>query len=298
MEEFLSALSNLFTLAFVITSMLSMGLSLTIAQISAPLKNTRLVIMALVANFIIVPAAAYVLNLVIPMEQAFQIGLILMATAAGAPFLPKMAQIAKANVPFAVGLMALLVVATVIFLPLVMPLLLPGVVVDGFAIATQLFLEMLVPLAIGLFIKARYDETAASLQPHMAQISNICMVLLLVLMLGLNIDEVLGLLGSGAILAMVLLIVVAVVSGYLLGGPGLDTRRVLALGTGLRSMAAGFAIATSNFADQPNVLIFLTAAGLVGMIIVMPVGAEFGKRSKGETPPVEPSVEAGATAGG
>jgi BASS family bile acid:Na+ symporter len=228
------------------------------------------------------------------MEQASQIGLLLISTAAGAPFLPKMAQIAKANVPFSVGLMTLLVVGTVIFLPLFLPFLLPGVQVDALGIATQLFMQMLVPLAIGLFIKARYEESAASLQPHMAQISNICMVLLLVLMLGLNISKVLGLFGSGAILATLIMTIVAVVAGYFLGGPGTDTKRVLALGTGLRSMAASFAIATSNFADMPDVLVFLAAAGLVTMIIVMPIGAEFGKRSKGEATPA-PSTSAPAT---
>jgi len=31
--------------------------------------------------------------------------------------------------------------------------------------------------------------------------------------------------------------------------------------------------------DQPNVLVFLAAAGLVGMIIVMPLAAEIGKHS-------------------
>ena len=39
----------------------------------------------------------------------------------------------------------------------------------------------LMPLAIGLFVKARYDEAADALQPHMAQISNICLALLIVL---------------------------------------------------------------------------------------------------------------------
>jgi BASS family bile acid:Na+ symporter len=292
MAEFLSTLSNLFTLAFVITSMLSMGLSLTIPQIMAPLKNTRLVIMALVANFILVPVVAYIVTLVIPLEEANKIGLILNGTAAGAPFLPKLAQIAKANVPFAVGMMTLLVVATVIFLPIVLPFLLPGVQVDAFGIATQLFMEMLVPLAIGLFIKARYEETAAGMQPHMAQISNLCLALLLVLMLGLNISKVLDLFGSGAILAVLILEVVAVAGGYFLGGPGTDTKRVLALGTGQRNMAASFAIATANFASQPDFLVFLAAAGLVGMIIVMPVAAEFGKRSKGEAAPIEPAPAA------
>src|SRR5262249_42643175 len=98
-------------------------------------------------------------------------------------------------------------------------------------------------------------------------------------MLGLNVGKVLGLIGSGALLATLLLLLVAVGGGYLLGGPGADTRKVLALGTGQRNMAAGFAIATSNFAPQPDVPVFLAAAGLVGMVVVMPIAAEFGKRA-------------------
>ena len=99
-------------------------------------------------------------------------------------------------------------------------------------------------------------------------------------MLGLNIEKVLSLLGSGAILAIVVLIAVAVVVGYGLGGPSSETRRVLALGTGQRNLAATFVIATGNFASQPNVLVLLAAAGLVGMILVMPTAAEFGKRTR------------------
>jgi BASS family bile acid:Na+ symporter len=40
------------------------------------------------------------------------VGLLLLGTAAGAPFLPKLAQIAKGNLAFAVGLMVLLMVVT------------------------------------------------------------------------------------------------------------------------------------------------------------------------------------------
>jgi predicted Na+-dependent transporter len=290
MADLLNALSNVFTLLFVVTSMFSMGLSLTVPQILQPLRNARLVAMALVANFVVVPAAAFILSRVIPMEQALQIGLLLIGTTAGAPFLPKLAQIAKANVPFAVGVMTLLVVVTVVYLPLVLPLLLPGVAVDAGAIATQLFLEILVPLALGLLVKARWDEAAETLVHPVGQIANISLALLLVLMLGLNLGKVLGLFGSGAILATLILLVVAVGSGYLLGGPGADTRRVLALGTGQRNMAAGFAIATSNFAGQPDVLVFLAAAGLVGMVVVMPIAAEFGKRAEAaETPALAPA---------
>ena len=55
LDPFLIGIGTLGVLVFVITSMLGMGFSLTIPQIVAPLRNTRLVLMSLAANFIIVP---------------------------------------------------------------------------------------------------------------------------------------------------------------------------------------------------------------------------------------------------
>ena len=57
-----SIIMNLSTLVFVVTSMLAMGLSLTVAQILAPLRNARLVILALAANFVMAPIAAYLIS--------------------------------------------------------------------------------------------------------------------------------------------------------------------------------------------------------------------------------------------
>jgi predicted Na+-dependent transporter len=275
-----STLQNLLTFAFVLTSMLSMGLSLTVSQIIQPLRSIRLVIMALAANFLVLPAAAFALSRIIPLEEDVQIGLLLLGTAAGAPSLPKLAQIAKANAAFAVGLMTMLMVVTIVYLPIVLPLLLPGVEVDAGQIAVSLIVQMLVPLIIGLLIKARYEGTAQTLQPVMAQVSNISLALLLVLMLVVNFRNVLALFGTGAILATLLFIAISVVAGYFLGGPGTDTKRVLALGTGQRNLAAAFLIATANFAEQPNVLVYLAATSLMLMVALVPTAAEFGKRSE------------------
>jgi BASS family bile acid:Na+ symporter len=281
LNDVLATLQNLFTFAFVVSSMLVMGMTLTVGQIVEPLRNLRLVVLALVAAFVIVPVTALGLRAVIPMEEDLQIGLLLMASAHGAPFLPKMAQIAKANLAFSVGLMTLLIVVTVVYLPIVLPLMLPGVTVDAGQIATSLFGQMLVPLAIGLVVRARWEEAAHEAARPLAQISNVSLVLLLVLMLGLNIENVIGLFGSGALIATLILTVVAAASGYVLGGPGQDTRNVAALGIALPNMAASFLVANGSFADKPDVLVFLAGAGLIVMVIVFPLAAELGKRSRG-----------------
>jgi BASS family bile acid:Na+ symporter len=100
MSQILTAIMNLSTLVFVVTGMLAMGLSLTIAQIVAPLRNARLVLLALLANFVLVPFLAYLISLIIPLSESLRVGLILVSTAAGAPFLPKLAQSARGNTAF------------------------------------------------------------------------------------------------------------------------------------------------------------------------------------------------------
>lgn len=71
-------------LTFVVASMLGTGLSLTVAQIIQPLKDLRLVILALLANFVLVPLLAFGSARLFPLDEALQIGLIVLATTVGA----------------------------------------------------------------------------------------------------------------------------------------------------------------------------------------------------------------------
>ncbi|WP_460359240.1 hypothetical protein [Mycobacterium sp. ZZG] len=98
------------TLIFVVSSMLAMGLGLRITEITAPLRNARLVAMSLLANFLLMPAAAVLLAKVLALDEPFAVGLLLLGVAAGASFLPKLAQIAKGDLAFAVAVVVLLVV--------------------------------------------------------------------------------------------------------------------------------------------------------------------------------------------
>src|SRR4051794_8492183 len=144
--EILQKAASISVLVFVLSSMLAMGLGLSVGQIIAPLRNVRLVAASLVANFVLMPLAAIGLAKLFQLDEPLGIGLLLLGAAAGAPFLPKLADLAKANLAFAVGLMVLLMVITVGYLPLVLPLLLPGVSVNPAKIARSLCLLMLLPL--------------------------------------------------------------------------------------------------------------------------------------------------------
>lgn len=217
-------------LVFVIGRMASMSLSLKVKQYIEPLKNVRLVVLALVVNFVLVPIMAYVIILILPMDESLEIGLILLATAAGAPFLPKLAEVAKGNTAFSVGLMVLLMAVTIVYLPIVLPLLVRGVAVSPWDIPQSLIVMMLLPLAIGLLINARYEEIAAKVQPTFGQASNIAILVLTVLGLVLNFRSIFDLVGSWGILAGINFIIVSLLFGYLLGGSESGIKSVMGLG--------------------------------------------------------------------
>jgi bile acid:Na+ symporter, BASS family len=191
--ELLSKAVTVAMVSFVVSSMLAMGAALTVSQIFDPLRNVRLVMLALVANFVLRPLGAFALAKVLWLGEPLGVGLLLLGCAAGAPFLPKLAQLAKGTLPFGVGAMVLLMVITVAYLPIVLPLLLPGVTVNPVKIAQSLVLLMLLPLAIGLFVKARYEATAARVRPPLDRLSNVSLILLIVLITVVNFESSPGL---------------------------------------------------------------------------------------------------------
>ena len=280
--ELMQKATSVAVLVFVLSSMLAMGLGLTVSQIIAPLRNARLVVLSLLANFVLMPLAAVALATLLRLDQPLGVGLLLLGTAAGAPFLPKLAQIAKGNLAFAVGLMVLLMVVTVGYLPLVLPLLLPGVSVNPAKIARSLFLLMLLPLAGALAVKARFAVAAARTKPVLDRVSNLSLILLVLLITATNINNVLAVFGTRGILAALLFIAVGFGVGWLLGGPGMDTRRVLALGTAQRNIAAALVVGGQSFSD-PKVVVMIIVVAIVGLAGPDAVVAAAGQAGLGVT---------------
>lgn len=288
LEGFLTVLAQVSGLLFIVSSMLAMGMSLTMAQILQPLKNARLVILALLANFVLVPLLAYAIILVVPLEQSLQVGLVVLATAAGAPFLPKLVQGAKGNVAFGVGLMVLLMVTTIIYMPIVLPLLLPGVSVNPWDIAKSLIVLMLIPLAIGLLIKSHSPDEAARWQPFMNKISGLAILILLVVGLGLNVSNIIDLISSGGILALLVFIAGSLLIGFLLGGRDANTRSVMGLGTAQRNVSAAILVSAQNFAGT-NTLSFVLVAAILLLLVLLPTARRLG--AHGQTSATAKSTE-------
>ena len=275
--DLLSKGATVVMLIWVVFSMLAMGTGLTLARIIERLRNVRLVLLALLANFVLMPIGAEALAKVLRLDEPFEVGLLLLGCAAGGPFLPTLAERAKGDPAFAVSTTVLLMVVTVGYLPIVLPLLFPGVTVDPWPIARFLFLLMLLPLAAGLALNALYGGFAARVKPILDWISNVSVILMVLFITAANIDKILQVFGTFGILAGLLFTVFGVGIGWLLGGRNVGTKRVMALGTGQRNAAAALVVARESF-DDPKVVVMVIVVTIVGLIILMPLSRALAKR--------------------
>jgi BASS family bile acid:Na+ symporter len=276
--ELLSEAATVALLSFVIASMFATGAALALGDIVKPLRNVRVVMLVLFANFVLMPVTAIFLAKMLWLDEGFGIGLLLLGCAAGAPFLPKLAELAGGDLPFAVGAMILLTLASVAYLPVVLPLLLPGISVDSWKIARSLVLVMLLPLAAGLFIKAQYEEWAERLRPIIDRISNLSLILLIALITAANLDKVLQVFGTRGILAGLLFIALGLGIGWLIGGSDTKTKSVMALGTSSRNIAAALVVGTQSFSD-PKVVVMIIVVAIVGFIVLIPLSRALGNRN-------------------
>lgn len=274
MNEILVVIDKLALFTFIVFTMLGAGLGLTVQQIWQPLRSPRLVILSLLTNFVLVPLFIYLLVQVVPLSEPIKDGLLIMALASGPPALPKLAQIVKGNIAFSVGLMMLLMLGTIFYMPIVLPLVVQGVTINSWDIAKPLLSLMITPLVIGLLIKAKFAAIAPIIQPIFFKLSTAGLLLGLVVRLIIHTNDIIGLIKTGAIFVCAVFIIFSFSVGYLLGGPGIDTQRVLAVGTAQRNFAAALLVGTSNF-DDPNVVSIIMVTSILMMVTVLTIGPKF-----------------------
>lgn len=98
-----TAVIDFVTVVFVLATMLSMGLALTIDEILTALGHRLLMAKSLLVNLVFVPLLAFAFVLAVPMETGHVVGLLLIAMAPGAPFGPKLAEISNSDVGYCSG---------------------------------------------------------------------------------------------------------------------------------------------------------------------------------------------------
>jgi BASS family bile acid:Na+ symporter len=253
-------------LTFLLTVMFSTGLDLTVRQIVEPLRNRRLLVSSLVVNVVLIPLFAFAISRVIPMGEAMQIGIVLYALGAGTETGPKLVQVAKGNAGFAVALLALLALITVVFLPSVISLVAPDVHVERATLLLKLLATVALPLGVGVMLRSWRGGGVQRLSVVMHRAALTLLAVFIRQVVAVNYTAILEV-EAGAMIGGLLFFVLAVSTGYLAGGPRPENRRALALMSCIRNAPVGMAIASQVFAHDPGVLVMVTMMAVMTAVL-------------------------------
>lgn len=255
---------------FIAGALLTAGLEVTFAQVLEPLKDLPNVARALIANVVLVPLLTYAMSILYPLERPYMIGVWLYGIASGAPYTPRLVAVARGDVSTSIGLTMLLTVLTILYMPLALPLVVPGAHIGIWQIGRPLLLQMFVPLMIGLGIRQLSGKLAANLLRPANVVVNLSAVVFLSLALILHYEDLGATIGKGAITSAAVLTLASFGLGFALAERGKKARVTLGLTTTARNIGAAATVATANFGDEPRVLITVAVCMFVVFALVFP----------------------------
>jgi bile acid:Na+ symporter, BASS family len=260
---------------FIITSMLFIGLGHTYRDIIAPFRNIRLVLLALLVNLVLIPLTGYLIATVFALSGALLVGFLLMTSAPGASYGPRLAEICGGDIPFSTGLMFLLCTVALVSTPITLVLLLPeGTVVSVWPVIQTILLLMVVPMVIGLLTRAKRPALAEKMMKPVVLTSYLMILVVLVMALGVKlfapnpVGGLIDLFGTFGIFAIALAVGISLILGYMSGGSMEGIRRSLATGSAIRNAGMALLFAASIFAAVGDVLTVLVAYIIIQTLLV------------------------------
>ncbi len=260
MTELLPVLLKVTVVIFMVGNLLELGLRLDLKKAMAGLRDVRFVTLSLVWAFVLCPALAYALGVMLPMTEPYAMGLLLLGLAPCAPLLPGMVDKARGDVNYAASFMLLASAGTVVYMPIAVPLLVKGLTVSAWTVAKPMLFLVMAPLLVGMAIQLRRPSTASILQPwvkNITAVDTLLMLLVVVVMYGKGFADAIG---TWAILAQVLFFTLTIVASYALAF-GVPPRRksVLTLGLSTRNCGAALAplLVSPGVAPEATVMVSL-----------------------------------------
>ena len=281
------SLDQLYQMALALTlwiAGLGLGMSFGPRQILRTLRRGGLFARATVLDVVIVPLLVWGLVQAFSIPDRYATGLLLVGVASAGPLGIKAAQLARADLPYAIALVVVLEAANVVAIPVWVALLMPpGVQVPMWPVVRTLLLLVLAPLAVGMAVRARRPPTAARLAQLAAPLSTIGLVVVIAVVLARYARIVLDAfvaVGPAALTAVLL----ALLLGWLLGGPGRPTRAATSLVTGVRANGPALAIAQASFPSLAEVSVAIVAFGMFSVLLPVSFAIVAGRMAEPQKP--------------
>ena len=270
---------NITVVVFTVSGLMAGGLECDLKEALKWLRSPKLLVPCLLWSWVAGPALAWLLIRVLPLSEGHAAGLMLCSLAPIAPFLPLAAMKARGDMTFSGAYVLLGTVLTVVLMPVMAPLLIKGLTLSTWPLAKPLIILVLIPLLIGVALRAYSPKVAAKIFPWVKKTSGVWLLLCLGTCLWIYGSQMLDTVGSFAPGAWVIFMVVMAVVPYVIGfGLKQNQRSVMALGQSSRNISAGF-VAFFGITNAPDgmflmVLLVVPLHVIIGLLAVPPIFAK------------------------
>lgn len=267
---------------FMVGNLLDLGLRLNLKVALRGFRDLRFVGLSLLWGFVLCPALGYFLARVLPLSPPIAMGLILMTLGPGGPMLPLMVDKARGDLNYTATFTLLTTLGTVVFLPLMVPVLVKGLTITTWMVAKPMLAFILLPMVIGVAVKLAWEPFANSIQPFVNKATKIDTLLMLVLVFAAYGKGMLGTIGTFAVGAQVVFLLVVTAGSYLLSF-GMPERQKSVLSIGVCCRQIGPALAPLYIAPNvdPMAIVMVGALGTIVPIIAMLTAARVYARRAG-----------------
>jgi bile acid:Na+ symporter, BASS family len=261
-------------LASMVLLVMALGMHTTLSEALCLFRRPFLMIRSLVAMNVAMPLLVIWLVASFDLLPAVKIALVALAVSPVPPFLPgKQLKLAESGA-YTVGLFFAAALLSIVLVPATMAIVealgIGGHHVSALSVLRIVAITVLVPLLVGIVLRALWPALAARAHPI---VNRIAMGLLLVAMIPVVVAQwpaVRSLIGDGTLIAIAVATILGLAVGHVLGGPRPEDRSVLALATAARHPAVAIAIAAASFPEQKLVSAAVLLSLVVGSLASIP----------------------------
>ncbi len=281
--QFFEATFKPLVLVFTVANLATVGLRARMPAVVVVAKNKKVLALRFVWGWVLGPALGLLIAWVLPLAEPYVICVLIASLASCGPFLPMVVEKARGDVNFAGAFVPLVAAATVVFMPLMGPLLIKGVSISPGALAKPLFLTLLVPLMIGAATRHYAETVATKILPALSGLAKLATLLLVAVCFVVYGRSMLDTAGSFALLSCTIFMVAKGLITYRFGfGLRQNQRSVMSLGMLTPNGAAMFVAILAIPDADPRIMTF-GVMWTVWSIGVAAIAARIFAKHAGET---------------
>jgi BASS family bile acid:Na+ symporter len=251
----------------------ALGLRSKPEDITTLLARPGVLVRAFVAINLVVPAFAILAVKLLPLRTEVAVALIALSLSPVPPLLPRKTANAEGDRSFAVGLLVVFAVLSIVWVPAAVHLV--GLIfahplgMSPTKIAWIVATLIVLPLALGILVRRLAADFAQRIEPIVALAALIVLGLVAVLILAGSAKGIIAQIGDGTIALMAAFVIVGLAAGHMLGGPDPRERTDLALAAASRHPGIALATAQIAFPDVKAVTALVALYLIVGGVFAL-----------------------------